>query len=216
MPDRSACGQDATCNDTSRVTTGRTTAMRGAPLRPLFRPELVDEAFPFGSGSFLGGAQGACPGDRRNLAGPQAVLARGPVVRAGSPREHRPGVCRRGTADALPGDGVHPGRVPPAATRPHRPSGRAGDRVVRTPDRRGVGRRPRPGPHPPGHQAGQRPDRRRPAGAGQDHRLRPGAGGRRRQPDPERRARRHADVHGSGASQGRRSTTGPTCSASAA
>ena len=53
--------------------------------------------------------------------------------------------------------------------------------------------------------------------AGQDHRLRPGPGGRRRQPDAERRHRRHADVHGAGAGpRARRSTSGPTCSAWAA
>ena len=39
--------------------------------------------------------------------------------------------------------------------------------------------------------------------AGQDHRFRPGPGGRRRQPDPERHVGRHADVHGPGAGQGR-------------
>ena len=55
------------------------------------------------------------------------------------------------------------------------------------------------------------------AAAGEDHRLRPGPRGRRRQHLAERHHRRHADVHGPGAGPGaRRSTSGPTCSASAA
>ena len=52
---------------------------------------------------------------------------------------------------------------------------------------------------------------------GQDHRLRPGPRGRRCQHLAERDHRRHADVHGPGAGPGaQRSTSGPTCSASAA
>ena len=71
-------------------------------------------------------------------------------------------------------------------------------------------------PDPPRHQAGQRAARRR-AAAGEDHRLRPGPRRRRRQHLAERHHRRHADVHGPGAGQGgERSTSGPTCSASAA
>ena len=73
------------------------------------------------------------------------------------------------------------------------------------------------GADPPRHQAGKHPDRGRSAPARQDHRLRPGPGGRRRQHDPVRDRRRHADVHGPGAgAAATRSTIGPTCSASAA
>ena len=54
------------------------------------------------------------------------------------------------------------------------------------------------GPDSPRHQAGQHPDRGRSAPARQDHRLRPGPCGRRRQLDPVRDRRRDADVHGPG------------------
>ena len=65
---------------------------------------------------------------------------------AGSPRERRADPCRRGTAAALPGHGVHPRRDPAAAARPHRAAGGGGDACA------SAGRSPRawPRPTPPG------------------------------------------------------------------
>src|SRR5262249_28267763 len=64
-----------------------------------------------------GGAEGAAPGPCRHVTSAQAVLARGPLNRPGSPRERRPGVQRRGSAVAVPGDGVHSWGDPPATAR---------------------------------------------------------------------------------------------------
>ena len=83
------------------------------------------------------------PQTGRHVAGPQAVPARGPVVRPGPPRERRAGLRGRRAAAAVPGDGVHPRRDAPAAARPDRPARRAGGAADRPADRRGAGRRPR-------------------------------------------------------------------------
>ena len=64
--------------------------------------------------------QGAVAGDGRHLAGPQAVPPRGPVVGPGPARERRAGLRRRGAAAAVPGDGVHPRRDAAATARPDR------------------------------------------------------------------------------------------------
>ena len=70
-----------------------------------------------------------------------------------------------------------------------------GDLADRHPGGPGPGGGPCPGCRPPRHQAGQHPARELHR-AGQAHRLRPGPGDRRRQPDAERRDRRDAPVHG--------------------
>ena len=76
------------------------------------------------------------------------------------------------------------GIVAAGAARPDRAAGAARDPAHRHADGGRAGGRARAGAGPPRHQAGQHPagERRR---AGQDHRLRPGPGGRRRQPDAE-------------------------------
>ena len=152
-----------------------------------------------------------------DLAGAQALSARGPRLRPHPARQRRPDLRRRGAAAALPGHGVHPGPDLAAEARPDRPAGSGGRAPHRRADRPRTGRRPRARSDPPRHQAGQHPAGKRHRAERQDHRLRPGPGGRRRQPDAVGRDRRHAAVHGAGAGQGRdRSTPAPTCSASAA
>ena len=86
--------------------------------------------------------QGAGPADGRHLTRPQTVSARGPVVGQGSAREHRPGVRGRGATAAVPGDGVHPRRNPPATARSDRPFGDGGGA------RRSAGRSPMGWPPP--------------------------------------------------------------------
>ena len=97
-------------------------------------------------------------------------------------------------AAAVPRDAVRRRRVAPGAARPDRAAAAAGDPPDRDADGVRAGRGARPGAGPPGREAGEHPagERRR---AGQAHRLRPGPGGRRRQPDPDRGGGRHAAVH---------------------
>ena len=131
-------------------------------------------------------------------AGLRAVPPRGPGRRRRPPRQRRhrlPG--RRGERGPVPGDGI----APRASRRRTWSRQRVADHRVGHParpgGRRGAGRGPRPGPGPPGHQAGQHlaggPER-----AGQGARLRAGPAGRPgRRPDADRlrAGGRHAGVH---------------------
>ena len=149
---------------------------------------------------------------------PQAVPARGPVVGRDPARERRQRLRRRGAAAALSGHGVHR-RADPAAEARSRP-GRSTCRRCSA----SAGRSPPAWPPPmrmglihrdikPGNIL---LEARRPT-ARQDHRLRPGPRGRRRQHDasrassPARRCTWRPSRHWA-----RRSTSGPTCSAWAA
>ena len=137
-------------------------------------------------------------------------LDRGPADRPRSRRRPTPAADRRSTAADGRGRDPADASPTPAGPRPRRrPGRRAQLRAVvgavrgallprRRPDRppggRGAGLRPRPGHPPPRHQAVE-PAARRP-GHRLGHRLRPGQGRGRRRPDPHRRHRRHAPLHG--------------------
>ena len=109
----------------------------------------------------------------------------------------RPRARRRAGDHPSPGPGrraVAPGGIDPRS-RVHPRRGRA-----RAAGRRGAGSRPRPGDHPPGHQARQPDARRRRPRLG--HGLRPGAGPGGQPPDAHRRRRRHPALHEPGAGDG--------------
>ena len=166
----------------------------GRPRRHGRRPQGVRrEAAPRRRHQGAGAAAG------RQRHGPQALRPRGPGRRRGR-HEHVVAIhaVEERRTGPLPGDAVRRRHLAGGAHRAGRAAGAEGDPAHRHADRRRAGGGPRPGTGPPRRQAGQHPAGKRRA-AGQDHRLRPGPGRRRRQPDAERRHRRHAAVHVAGA-----------------
>ena len=128
-------------------------------------------------------------------------------------RPHRRGVRRRRT---VPGDALRRWLFSGTVFDAKRQAAGRGGGAHRDAGGLRPGRRPRRGADPSGREAGQHSPRKR-SSYGQDHRLRPGAGGGRRATDAKRPGGRDARLHGPGTGP-RRGTrrAGRTCSASAA